>query len=229
MAQNNLPTNILDQIKEIRRQLAEVRKNKGLSSSAFRGEFSVLHASLGTWLLKVGKGAQDKYFLSIRRDDGTVAFEIGTTQAGPQFWALWDRSGHIVASDDAASGQGLARPWLPHGTVNVLSSSIPTHSTNSWFAIQSTGSVIKQQPYVELEALVLSTGGGVGEARFTINGSQVGTVMSITSGLFAWQTRQTIALPGNYDDRVTVEVEVQRTNGAGSVGAVFRCTQRQTP
>ena len=229
MAGNNLPTTFVDQIKDLRRQINELRKNKGLSSSSFRGEFQVLHASLGHWLFKVGLGAQNKYFLSIRRDDGTVAFEIGTTGAGDQFWAGWDRAANIVLSDDATAGQGLARPWLPHPTINVLSTEIPTTSSASYIATQSTGQVITQQPYVELEALVLSTGTGVGNARFTCNGSPIGSVIPISSGLFAWQTIQTVALPGNYNDRVRLELEVQRTNGAGAVGGVFRCSMRQTP
>lgn len=229
MAGNNLPTNLLDQIRDLRRQLSELRKNKGLSSSSFRGEFEVLHASLGTWLLKIGKGAQDKYYLSIRRDNGTALFEIGTTDAGNQFGGWWDRNGHLVMSDDATSGQGIARPWLPHGTVNVLSTAIPTHGTGTYISTQSTGSVITQQPYVELEALLLSTGGGIGDARFIINGSAAGSVMTINSGDFGWQAIQTIALPGSYNDRVTIELQTRRTNGVGAVGGVFRCTQRQSP
>lgn len=229
MAGNNLPSSILDQIREIKRQLAEIRKNKGLSSSAFRGEFQVLHASLGHWLLKVGLGAQNKYFLSIRRDDGTVAIEIGTTAGGDQFWAGWDRAQNIVLSDDATAGQGLARPWLAPPVVPVLSTAIPTTNSASYISLQSTGQVIKQQPYVELEVLVLSTGGGIGNVRFTCNGSPIGTVIPVTSGLFAWQTIQTEALPGNYNDRVRLELQAQRTNGAGAVGGVFRCSMRQTP
>lgn len=229
MAGNNLPSNILDQIKELRRQLAEVRKNKGLSSSSFRGEFEVLHATLGTWLLKLGKGGNGKYFFSLRRDNGSAAIELGTHSSGNQFWAGWDNSANIVVSEDAASGQGLGRPWLPHATINVLSTSIPTHSVGSWISTQSTGQVQKQQPYVELEALLLSTGGGIGDARFIINGSPAGSAMSITAGMFTWQVIQTVALPGNFSDRVTIELQAQRTNGVGAVGGVFRCSQRQSP
>jgi hypothetical protein len=229
MAGNNLPTTLIDQIKDLRLQLAELRKNKGLSSSSFRGEFQVLHANLGTWLLKVGLGAGGKYFFSLRRDDGTAAIELGTTGSGDQFWAGWDRAANVVLSDDAAAGQGLARPWLPHPVINVLSTEIPTTSSATYIAMQSSGQVIKQQPYAELEALVLSTGGGIGNARFTCNGSPIGSVMPVTSGLFAWQAIQTVALPGNYNDRVRLELEVQRTNGAGAVGGVFRCSMRQTP
>jgi hypothetical protein len=228
VGQINRPTNLLDRIKRVEAELKRLVSANGLASARFRGEFEVLHATAGTWILKIGRGAQNKYFLSIRRDDGSVAFEIGTTQAGPQFWALWDRANHIVAADDADSGQGLARPWLMEPTINVLSTAIPTHGVNSWLSTQSTGQVIKQQPKMELEALLLSTGGGIGDARFIANGTPVGNPMSITSGLFAWQTIQTIALPGNYDDRVTVELQTQRTNGAGAVGGVFRCSQRQT-
>lgn len=229
MAPTNLPEDEGSRMRRLERELKAVRDRVGLVAAKFRGEFEVLHATAGTWLLKLGKGGNGKYFFSLRRDNGTAAIELGTHSNGNQFWAGWDNAGNIVSAEDAASGQGLSRPWLPHGTVNVLSTAIPTHGTGSYIATQSTGSVQKQQPYVELEALVLSTGGGVGDARFTINGTAVGTVMPITAGSFGWQAIQTVALPGNFSDRVKIEVETQRTNGVGAVGAVFRCSQRQSP
>lgn len=219
-------------------QVLNEQARKTLYSAAISGgkltvqdgaEFSVLHDIGGGWLLHVGKGTLGKYFLTIRRDDGTVAFEIGTTGSGFQYWAGWDRAGHIVVGDDAVSGSGLARPWLPQATIPVLSTSIPTTSSATYIATTSTAQMPKQQPYAELEALLLSTGGGVGNARFTMNGSQVGTVMPIASGAFAWQTIQTLPLPGDYDGRVTIDLQVQRTNASGAVGGVFRCTQRQSP
>ncbi|MFC6094727.1 hypothetical protein [Saccharothrix lopnurensis] len=192
------------------------------------GEFTVRHEN-GNWLFHVGRGSQGNYFLTIRRDNGAAAFEIGTTETGQQFWAGWDGSGNVAIADDAKSGQGLARPWLPQGTINVLSTSIPLTSATSWIATQSTGQMLKQQPYAEVEALLLSTGGGVGEARFTINGTPAGNVMPIGAGSFAWQTIQTFALPGSVNSRATIDLQVQRTNAAGSIGGVFRCTQRQSP
>lgn len=76
------------------------------------GEFRVMHPS-GSALVAVFQHASGKYQISIRRDDSTAAFQIRTHSNGEQFWALWDRESRILVSDDAESGKGLARPWLP--------------------------------------------------------------------------------------------------------------------
>lgn len=191
-------------------------------------EFSVLHEGTGTWLLHVGIGALNKYFLTIRRDDGTVAFEIGTTLSGAQFWSNWDRAGNIVASDDAVSGNGLARPWLSIPAVNVLSTSIPMSNSASYISTQSSGWVLGQQPYLELQCLLRSDSGGAGNARYTVNGSPVGSTMSIGAGAFSWQAAQAIANPVGYNAYMRVELQVQLTNGVGSVGGVLVATQRQS-
>lgn len=217
------------QIEELsRRTLNQATIDSGGLSIINGGELTVLHPS-GDWLLKVAKGVQGKYYLSIHRDDGTVALEIGTTTGGKQYWALYDRSGNIVASDDALSANGLARPWLMMPTVNVVSTAIPTVPSSTYIAVQSTGMILKQQPYADVQALVLSTGGAVGEARFTVNGVAAGDVMPITAGLYQWQPIQTLALPGSYNNYVRVELEVQVTNATGSIGGVLVATQRQSP
>lgn len=228
MGATHQPEDQGSQIIAIRRELKALRDRVGLVAAKFRGEFEVLHATAGTWLLKIGRGSQGKYFLSIRRDDGSVAFEIGTTTSGQQFWAGWDRSAHIVVSDDALSGEGLARPWLPHPSVDTLASAMPMVSNTSWFQTAGSGSFIKQQPFMQIQALVRTAGGSAGQARFAVNGTPVGSVIDIGVDQFFWTPSQKIALPGNYDDSLFVTVEVQRTSGTGTVGGRFVWTQRQT-
>lgn len=165
----------------------------------------------------------------MRRETGSqmLANGIGDNDPAKVFLAWRDRTGNVVISDDATSGAGLTRPWLVMPSVPVLSSSIPVTSGGTWISVYSTGWIIKQQPSAEAQALLYSTGGGVGEARFTVNGSPVGSVIPIASGAFSWSSIQSFALPGNYNGYVRVELQVQRTNGAGSVGGVLIATQRQ--
>lgn len=77
------------------------------------GEFSVMHETTNAWVMHTGKGASDKYFVTLRRDDGSVVLEVSTTPSGDQFCTLRDRANRILYADDANSGVGMARPWLP--------------------------------------------------------------------------------------------------------------------
>ncbi|MEV0085267.1 hypothetical protein [Saccharopolyspora sp. NPDC050642] len=67
-----------------------------------------------TEILYVGPDNTGKQVLTIRREDGSrILFTQGAQQFGRDFWAFTDTAGTIVVSDDAATGKGLARPWLP--------------------------------------------------------------------------------------------------------------------
>lgn len=166
----------------------------------------------------------------MRREDGSAMFYTNIADNDPDkvFFSWSDRTGNILISDDASSGVGLARPWIPQAAINVLSSSIPMTSATTWVSTQSTGQFVRQQPKVEVEALLRSESGATGEARFVVNGVATGNVMTVAANEFAWQSIQTLALPGGYDSRVRVELQVQRTNGVGTIGGVFRCSQRQS-
>lgn len=165
----------------------------------------------------------------MRRADGTPLFYTFPINDDPDTiaWRFLDHLGNELIASDAATG-GLARPWIPLTGVPVLSSAIPMTSSASYVSTWSTGSAPKQQPYAELQALIRSESGGVGTARFTINGTPVGATMPIAPNDFAWQAIQTLALPGEFFDYVVVELEVLRSNGVGTVGGVMRGSQCQT-
>lgn len=165
----------------------------------------------------------------MRRPDGTPIFYTFPIGTDPDVIAyrFVDRDNKEIFADDAATG-GLARPWIPLAGVPVISTAIPMTTTAGFITVWSTGATAKQQPFVELAALLRSDTGGIGNARFVINATPVGVSMPIAAGAFAWQATQVIALPGEFYDDVTIELDVQRTNGVGSVGGVFKGSQRQT-
>jgi hypothetical protein len=166
----------------------------------------------------------------MKREDASFMFYNGISDDDPSkvFFAWADRSNNILVSDDAESGVGLARPWIPMPTVPVLSTMIPTTSSGTYTSIYSTGWVLKQQPSCEVQALLLSSGGGIGNAQFTINGTPAGSAIPIASGAFGWSALQQLTLPGPLNGYVRVELQVQRTNAAGTVGGVLVATQRQS-
>lgn len=165
----------------------------------------------------------------LRRPDGSPIFY--TFPVGGDIndiaYRFLDHLGNEIIASDAITG-GLAKPWIPLSGVPVLSNAIPMTTTAAFITVWSTGSTVKQQPFVELQALIRSDTGATGNARFVINGTPVGASMPIAAGAFAWQSTQVIALPGEFYDYVTIELDVQRTNAVGSVGGVFKGSQRQT-
>lgn len=53
-------------------------------------------------------------FIFRRGEGGEVAFYLGGNQvSGRQFWRLVDNNLNDIITDDAQSGQGLARPYIP--------------------------------------------------------------------------------------------------------------------
>ena len=165
----------------------------------------------------------------MRRADGTPLFYTFPVNGDVDViaWRFLDQFGNEIVASDALTG-GLARPWIPLAGIPVLSTSLPMTASAGFVAIWSTGAIPKEQPFVDVAALLRSDTGATGNARYTMNGSPVGTGVAITAGMFGWTSTQKIALPGDFYDFVTIELEVQRTNAVGTVGGVFKGTQRQT-
>lgn len=166
----------------------------------------------------------------LARENGQQMFANGVSGGDPNkvFFAWKDNAQNILFSDDAASGAGISRPWLSMPTVPVLSSSVPVTQSGTFVSTHSTGYVLKLQPNIELQALLLSTGTGVGEARFTLNGTQIGSTIAISSGDFNWTSPINLVSPVAFNSYQRIELQVRRTNAAGSVGGVLVATQRQT-
>lgn len=186
----------------------------------------------GTYIFYAGPlifGGVTYQGIMMRRADNTSIFYTFPVNGNINdiAWRWLDDLGNELVSSDAITG-GMARPWIPLTGIPVLSSGIPMTTNAGYIGTWSTGSCMKQQPFIEVQALLRSDTGGTGNARYTINGVAAGSVMTIGAGAFAWQSIQKIALPGQFYHEVTVELQVQRTNGVGSVGGVFKGTQRQT-
>ncbi|GAA1029772.1 MULTISPECIES: hypothetical protein [Amycolatopsis] len=120
--QVNQPSNIIDRVIALERELASVRKKVGLSSAVIaRGGLTLVDDSYikvtdsdGVEILYIGPDSQGKQRFVLRREGGaTLMYTAGSAQYGRDFWAMNDSTGRIVVSDNAEVGAGLARPWLP--------------------------------------------------------------------------------------------------------------------
>lgn len=166
----------------------------------------------------------------LQRENGAQMFGNGIAGGDPNkvYFAWSDTAGHTLFSDDGAAGAGIARPWLSMPTVPVAATSIPTTTGATFLSVYSTGFILKQQPNIELQSLLYSTGGGVGEARYTANGVQIGSTMAINNGDFAWTSLASLTPPQDQGTYVRIELQVRRTNGAGAVGGALIASQRQS-
>lgn len=151
-----------------------------------------------------------------RFDSGTLAFAMGGAP-GAQSWGLRDRAENLVVSNDADTGVGLARPYIPlHMTPSPEAqtsgtSFIPSHDATSYTRLWYGFNPIFH-PRVEIGVGTATSGGGTTEWRLLINGSdQTGTVSG--SGT------QTVTVPGwgstvNPGDTVELTLEIRAAGGA---------------
>lgn len=120
--QVNQPSNLIDRIIKLERELAAVRKKVGLSSAIIsRGGLTLVDDSYitmtdsdGVQILYIGPSPAGDQIIRIRREGGApVLYTYKAPNFDGQFWALTDATGRIIMSDSAEVGAGLARPWIP--------------------------------------------------------------------------------------------------------------------
>lgn len=240
MAQINQPSNLIDQVVALRREVDELRKRVGIGNATISGgTFTVQDNGVlrmvdpdGHLILYFGPGDDGKQIIRIRRDGGSDVMYTYTTDSGRQFWALTDGGSGIVASDDAVSGTGLARPWIPVSFEKVRFADWPK-ITNASFETVWEANFQKTHPFIQLFTVEGCEGATNGEGQIVITDaagqSRVAESWSMGPGL-GRNRRGPYALPGQpYAGEVRVAVNYRRTSGTGNVvGVAMDATQRQT-
>lgn len=143
-------------------------------------------------------------------------------------FAVWDRAAGQVIATDEASGQGLARPYLPvaHFGISFNADTVAQipGTTSSSFASVLECRTPATHPKLRVSAYVsASDGATTGEGQLTVNGTTV-----LTSDGAGWISG-TVAVPGWADtvgflEEIDIRLEVRRTSGTGrAVGQVYAC------
>jgi hypothetical protein len=146
VGQVNTPSNLLDRIKQLERQYQQLWKSIGLTSATIeKGGLTLLNDAFlrmiddnGDQIVYIGPDDQGKQIIRVRREGGSLVLYTYTAEGGLQFWALTDNTGRIIVSDDAESGGGLARPWLPIPLYPQFLPSAPDPGNTGAWAIDST-------------------------------------------------------------------------------------------
>jgi hypothetical protein len=157
------------------------------------------------------------------REDGTLAaamYDPNPDPGGPgdykQFLALYDRGGSVINSDDTASGQGLARPYLAYPFYRARYADW-IGTTSATFETLFRARIPKQHPRLYVRAWASNdTGGATGELRVLVNGVQVGTTQA-TGFVVAEQVIGPAAVAGAHMDTLVVELQARLATGTGAV------------
>lgn len=117
----NNPANLLDRIKRLERQVASNYKKVALTSA--RISYGGLTLTDDAFIRMIddndievmyfGPDNLGRQVAILRREGGAPVLYTYFAAPGQQYWALADGAQNQVIADDAASGQGLARPYLP--------------------------------------------------------------------------------------------------------------------
>lgn len=158
----------------------------------------------------------------IRRPNGSLVFWAYGKPNEDSFWSWWDKTGNIVVSDDAQSGQGIARPWLSyHHTVYSNFSTPPTLTSSSTYAPHYVISGYMQHPKVKLSVFTYAPSSGTVQVR--LRDATSGTVIAESSivGNSTW-----IDLVGNHPNYTfgawfKYDLEVRMVSGVSPSGATL--------
>jgi hypothetical protein len=168
-------------------------------------------------------GSQQQAVL-MRRQDGSLAISAFASDGSGanQFVALWDASGNIVMSDDAASGVGLARPYLPVALGPAFDAGWDYWPRTTSATMQELwgGQIYRQQPRLVVVIRASSdVSGTTGQVQLTVNGVAQGSPQSV-GFVAAYYTFGPIDLTGyGYMNQLAIAVTGQRTAGTGAIRA----------
>lgn len=202
------------------------------------GTLRLRHAN-GTDLLFLGPGvigAEPVRYLRIRRPDGSTVLYTYGSDDGDGFWAMYDKQDNIILSDDGASGQGLARPYLPIPWASHSQSAITDTTTSAAFTGLLSTRYKKQHPKIWAQILCqASDATTAGEVRIikTFTGDQIGATVTIPAtgpgGFYALRQIGPADVPGTFSEEMELEVQARRTAGAGTIGVrMFGCYAQQS-
>lgn len=157
------------------------------------------------------------------REDGSLAAALYDPDPDPdgpgdykQFFAIYDRGGRIIMSDDTTSGEGLARPYIPGAFYRDRYADWVT-TTSGAFETLFTAVIYKQHPQLYVSAYASNdTTGATGELRVTVNGVEWGTVATTGFSIAQYGFGPT-PVDGDHMTPLLVRIQARLTSGAGGV------------
>ncbi len=134
-----------------------------------------------------------------------------------QFVAIWDYNGNIILGDDANSGEGLARPYIPHTVSRGRSQDWPASTATDWEPLDIIR-LHRQHPQLYIEYRHTSDEPNTrGEIR--LRDTQAGVLATKPVGYVTVWERTQMPMPGVFGDMREIWLEARRTTGPGNIRA----------
>lgn len=138
---------------------------------------------------------------------------------------VYDLAGNLLLGDDAVSGQGLTRPYIPLPMLPA-STAMDVTTTSAVFVDLWVGVIYKQHPLVLAYPLVRASDATTsGELQlYDATGAAV-LVNPVVVGLgfSGYKLLGPVALPGGHLAARTISLQARRTAGAGTIGGRLAC------
>lgn len=130
---------------------------------------------------------------------------------------LYDSGNRVIVGNDAATGQGLARPYVPFVVYQSRSADWPTVSSGTFTTVYRAKGP-KQQPklYVETWANAVDPA-SVAEVRVLVNGAPWDVPKLSTAGFVTGLNFGPTAVDGGHMDTLSIEVQFRLASGTGVV------------
>lgn len=130
---------------------------------------------------------------------------------------LRDFSGNIVLAPDVLSEQGLGKPFLGIPMHNAQFGTPANTTVSATFEPIMRGIMYKQHPKLKLRFTASTPAATTGEARMTVDGTQVGDVTALAASTFANYAIGPEAVDGSHEQEIIVELQARRTTGTGTI------------
>lgn len=159
--------------------------------------------------------------MRIWRSNGLTALFL-TKFAGREIIGMQDGTLHTIVGDDAVTGFGLARPYLPVPFYDDLQFAPARTTTSATFSNLQWATFNVQHPWLYIASLVRCSDGTTGgEIIVNVNGDTVlttTTTIPVGSNALFDQSVNFASLGTGYGIDVEVTVAARRTAGAGNIG-----------
>lgn len=153
----------------------------------------------------------------IKRADGTEALRVEGLSSLDGSWSLKDVDQNTVVTDDS-SGLGLGRPYIPV-TLGSVVGTLPGNTSGSYVTVWK-GIFQKQQSNLRLH-YHYDVSATTGDILVQATGADTFSTTTLDEQLGLSSTgdvSMTLAIPGDYLEEVTIEIQTRVASGTGSTG-----------
>lgn len=214
----NQPEDLVSIVKDLQRQVRELRRSSLFNAAISSGNFEA-RTPEGAPIVQVGQipyGSQTVSGMAVYRTDGTPQARFFDNAGGDGYFAFFDEQGSILLSNDTVSGQGLALPYvpmtvMPYADVVAPPTLVTSGTLTNTFRVHAQ----KQHPRIRCYLITQTAAGTTGEVILSQGGTQISGNLGVGDGVNVYQWIDG-TVSGSHLSFTTVDVQARRVSGAGN-------------